>query len=172
MKWNKRLLVAVDDSDASRCAVEYVGAMIDGSPEFFVCLLHVLPVLPPHLLEFAGSENAELEETMDAEIENKQSEWLSQAKLAAQPLLEQATEVLRAAQVPAQAITTQFALASNVDALVRDIIKAAEMETCHTIVVGRETFTTLEKIFKKHVADELIRRCPGHTVWVIQEADG
>jgi hypothetical protein len=39
MKTSKRLLIAVDDSEASRKAVEYVSAMIDGRL-YYVCLLH------------------------------------------------------------------------------------------------------------------------------------
>jgi hypothetical protein len=53
----KRILIAIDDSDASYHAVTYVGSIIGGREDFRVCLLHALPPLPRELLEFGGSSD-------------------------------------------------------------------------------------------------------------------
>jgi nucleotide-binding universal stress UspA family protein len=166
MKNSKRLLIALDDSEASRKAVEYVSAMIDGRPGYHVCLLHGLPPVPP--FEHGGAEDPMLEEILDANLQKKRAEWLQRERQAAQPLLEKAKGVLRRSQVSENTITTRFAFASNVDVLVTEIVEAAQAENCDTIIVGRETFTGLNRLFKHHVADDLIRRGHGYTIWVVE----
>jgi nucleotide-binding universal stress UspA family protein len=166
MKDSKRLLIAVDDSEASHKAVEYVSAMIDRRPGYHVCLLHGLPQGPP--FEHGGSEDSLLEEILDANLQKRRAEWIKRKQQSAQPMLEKARAVLRSAEVSEGATTTRFAFAYHVDALVTEILEAAQAEKCDTIVVGRETFTGLDRIFKHHVADDLIRRGQGYTVWVVE----
>jgi nucleotide-binding universal stress UspA family protein len=168
MASSQRLLIAVDESEASHRAVAYVGAMLVERSGSYVCLLHGLPQLPPNLLESAGSEDPDLEKELEAEMRNKQAAWLKRAQQAAQPMLNKAKTILCDAHVPADLITTRFALSNNVDALVTEILEAAQSENCDTIVVGRETFRGLDKIFKHHVADDLIRRGHGYTIWVVE----
>ena len=161
-----RILIAVDDSDASHKAVEYVCAMIDGRPGYHVCLLHGLPEGPP--FEHGGSENPALEEIVDASLHKRRAAWMKREQQSAQPMLEKAKVILRGGQVSEHAINTRFAFAYNVDALVTEILQAAKAENCDTIVVGRETFTGLDRIFRHHVADDLIRRGQGYTIWVVE----
>jgi hypothetical protein len=52
-----RLLVVLDDSVASRRAVKYVGKFVGKRRGFRVCLVQVLPPLPPELQEHGGSED-------------------------------------------------------------------------------------------------------------------
>ena len=166
MQDSKRLLVAVNDSEASHKAIAYGCGMIDGRPGHHVCLLHGLPPAPP--LEHCGSENPLLEEILDANLQKKRAEWIKKEQRSAQPMLEKAKVALRSAQVPENAMTTRFASASNVDVLVTEILTAAQADNCDTIVVGRETFAGLDRIFKHHVADDLIRRGQGYTIWVVE----
>ncbi len=48
------LLVMVDESPGTKRSVAYVARMIGGLRGFHVYLLHLLPPLPPELLEFGG----------------------------------------------------------------------------------------------------------------------
>ncbi len=166
MKNSKRLLIAVDESEASQRAVDYVSAMIDGRSGYYVCVLHGIHPVPP--FEHGGAEDPEQEAILDAKLQKKDAEWLEREKQAARPLLEKAKGTLRQARVPEDAIVTRFAQASSVDALVSEILAAAEKENCDTIIVGRETFTGLDKIFRRHVADDLIRRGHGYTIWIVE----
>jgi K+-sensing histidine kinase KdpD len=52
--------------------------------------------------------------------------------------------------------------------MVTDILEAAQADRCETIVVGRHSFTLLQRIFRHPVADELIRRGQGYTIWVVE----
>src|SRR5438552_4396598 len=65
MPHNKRILLAVDESDASRRAVDYVADMIDGRAGFHIGLVHLES--PPRMLEWGGSENPEIEEKVSAQ---------------------------------------------------------------------------------------------------------
>jgi nucleotide-binding universal stress UspA family protein len=168
MDTNHRLLIAIDHSDVSHQAVNYVAEMIGGRREFHVDLLHVLPPYPPNLLEHGGSEDPDIEEQIEAEMRDKQGEWLEQAKHDAQPMLDQAKTILREARVPARAISTHFYAPVGGENLVSDILLAAQNHQCDTIVVGRETFSGLQRVLKHHVADDLIRRALHHTIWVVE----
>ena len=166
MKDSKRLLIAVDDSEVSHKAVAYVSAMIDSRPGYFVCLLHGLPPVPP--VEHGGAEDPLLEKILDANLQKKRAEWLSHERELAQPMVEKAKAVLRGAGLSEDAVTARFVSASDVDALATEILAAARGENCDTIVVGRETFRGLDEIFRHHVADALIRRGQGYTIWVVE----
>lgn len=166
MEDNKRLLIAVDDSEASHKAVAYVSGMIDGHPGYDVCLLHALPPAPP--VEHGGSEDPLMETILDANLQKKLAEWVKREQQSAEPLLENAKAELRRAQIDQDKVSIRYVLASNVDDLVTKILSAAEKDHRGTIVVGRETFTGLDKIFRHHVADDLIRRGEGRTIWVVE----
>ena len=166
MKDSKRLLILVNDTEASYKAVVYVSAMIDGRPGYHICLLHGLPWGPT--FEHGGAEDPRLEKALDRRAGKKWEEWVEQEKQSAQPMLEKAKSILHSAQGHEDAITMRFAFAYNVDDLVTEILNAAQAETCDTIVVGRGTFIGLDRIFKRHVADDLIRRGQGHTIWVVE----
>lgn len=168
MDTHHRLLIAIDDSEASHQAVNYVAAMIGGRRGFRVDLFHVLPPLPPKLLEHGGSENPDAEQEIESEIRAKQAEWLEQAQQAAQPMLDKAKTILRDMRVPARAISTHFYAPISGENLVSDILSEAKENSCDTIVLGRETFSGWQRVFKHHVADDLIRRGQHHTIWVVE----
>ena len=43
IQFNKNILIAIDESENSRRAVSYVGALLGGLPGFKVTILHVIP---------------------------------------------------------------------------------------------------------------------------------
>ena len=78
---NTRLLVVLDDSAASRSAVKYVGKFVGKRRRFRICLVHVLPPLPPELLEHGGSEDPAKEARLEADLKAEQQLWISAADL-------------------------------------------------------------------------------------------
>src|ERR1041385_7823359 len=81
---NTRLLVVRDDSVASRRAVKYVGKFVGKRKAFRICLVHVLPPLPPELLEHGGAEDPAKEAQLEDELRVGQHRWISAAKRASQ----------------------------------------------------------------------------------------
>jgi K+-sensing histidine kinase KdpD len=71
-------------------------------------------------------------------------------------------------QIPSGDIGIQFYAPVSGEDLVSDILLEAQEAHCDTIVVGRETFSGLQRVLKHHVADDLIRRGHDHTIWVVE----
>jgi nucleotide-binding universal stress UspA family protein len=168
MKRTKRILVAVDDSKASMRAVSYVASIIQAKREYAVCLLHVLRPVPPELMEFGGSEDPEREEKLEQELKDKREQWIEKAKTQASPILKKAKSAFKKAGIPANAVKTEFWISTNGEGVAGDILDAARLNKCNTVVVGRKSFSWLKKIFSHHVADELIRKAHDLTVWVVE----
>jgi nucleotide-binding universal stress UspA family protein len=168
MNTSRQILIAVDDSEASERAVAYVGDLIGRRQGYRVRLLHILPPLPPALLEVGGSENPEIEQREETSIHDQQATWLAQAENQARPALERARSQLRQANVPAQAIETEFVVSINGQDMVTDILDAAKSSQCGTIVVGRESFHGLQAFFAHHVGDELVAKGHDVTIWVVK----
>lgn len=168
MNTNRRILVAIDDSEASHQAVTYVARMIGKQEDIQVRLFHVLDPLPPEMLEFPGSENIETEERMDAAEQAAQEQWLETVEKAAQPVFTRAKAVLHAAGVPDRAVETQCCLSITRKDVAADIVEEARASRCGTVVVGRTSFSKLRELFQQHIADELVRRGHGLTIWVVE----
>lgn len=168
MALDKNILVSVDDSDASTRAVRYVADMIGDREGFRIRLFHVLPPLPPDLLEFGGTENPKVERSLDRSIEAKRDEWLDAAQKATQPVFDRAKSILENAGVPSESLETQFGISVIEGDVVTDILDEARENDFGTIVAGRHSFSALKELFQHHLADELVRHGQGMTLWVVE----
>jgi nucleotide-binding universal stress UspA family protein len=161
-------LVAIDDSEASLKAVGYVGSMMGDRSGVTVDLWHMLPPLPPDLLEFGGAENPVEGKAEEAEIHALQEDWVRDQRRKAEPLFEQATKLLAQTGLPAECIRCDHGMCAHPQEMVQGIINAAKANHCDTIVVGRHAFHGWHKLFGHHVSDRLIRRCRDLTIWVVE----
>ena len=168
MNANRNILIAVDDSEAMQRAVAYVAMMIGGKEGFRVRLVHVLPPLPPELMEFGGAENPGVEEEKEAAIHDAQARWLKDAEATAAPVFENAKAILRQARIPMRSVTTYCRPAVPGENVVTDLLEDARTNACGTVVIGRESFTGLRRLFGHHFADELVRQGHGLTIWVVE----
>lgn len=168
MGLDKNILVSVDDSEESARVVRYVADIIGGRADFHIRLFHVLPPLPPNLLEFGGAENPKRERSLDRKIEDERDEWLDAAQKATQPVFDKAKSILEAAGVPPESLETQFGISVNQGDVVTDILDEARENDFGTIAVGRQSFSTLRELFEHHAADELVRHGQGLTIWVVE----
>ena len=142
--------------------------MIGGQEGFQVCLVHVLPPLPPGLLEFGGADYPELEHQLDTQYRKAQEQWITKAKRRAGPVFTKAKSILRKAGVPKDAIEMQFSLLSNGEEIFSTILDFAQRQRFGVVVLGREFFSGIKRFLQHHVADELIQKGKGLTIWVVQ----
>jgi len=161
-------LVAIDSSEASFKAVRYVAGLLTGRRDIIIDLLHMLPPLPPSLLEFGGSEDPSQEAKGEVELHGRQDEWVKEQCAQAEPLFKQASGILEEAGVPARCIRSRYCTCAHRQEMVRSIIDAAKANHCGTIIVGRTAFHGLHKLFGHHVSDQLIHHCRDLTVWVVE----
>ena len=73
-----RILVAVDESENSTRAVQYVGSLLRETPKTAVTLFHVLKPMPRGLLEHGGSENPAAEARLSEQLRKDQETWIRQ----------------------------------------------------------------------------------------------
>jgi len=168
MGGKRNILIALDDSEASLKAVKYVADLIGGVADLSIYLVHVLPPLPPDLLEFGGAEDPHQEARMESRLHQEQAVWAKEECDKVRPLFQRAKDILLRAGVKKEAIQPHHCLSVNRWELARNIMEAAEARNCETIVVGRRAFHGLHKLLGHHVSDHLLRKCEGLTIWVVE----
>ena len=167
MRKKQKFLVALGEDSISMEVVKYLGQIVPGKPNLAVCLFHMLPPPPPQLREFRGAEDPYVEEELDREIDIKLEDWTRDGEAAAQPLFEKAKSILTRAGVSESSIRCISWQLLNHRDFVNDTLKAAEENACQTIVVGRSQFSRLKEAFHDHLADELVTKAAGFTIWVV-----
>ena len=163
-----RLLIALDDSDASKRAVKYVAKFVGRRKGFRICLVHVLRPLPPELLEHGGSEDPSKEESLQLELEAEQSRWIATAKKEAQKDLDQSAAILRKAGISARALQSLFCEPGEGPKTADVLLEMAKECRCRTVVVGRRSASWLHELFSQELSEELLRRGKGFCVWAIE----
>jgi len=165
---NENLMVVVDESAATRRAVDYVTRMIGCQRGFHVYLLHLLPPLPAELLEFGGAEDPREEEKLQDELHRDQQAWIASVKAPAKPALSQAIDALRQAGL----FTYEIELASSDPWDDRDatvaILNQAREKCCHTIVVGKDSHHWFRDLTGRPLTEHLLRHANEITIWVVQ----
>ena len=166
---SKTVLLCIDDSEASRRAVRYVGELTAGTKGFTVRVFHLLGPLPPELRESPGSDNPQAEEMIEGQLTRRQQrEMESEKNQEALPILEEARSILLTAGVPADAIVTATSVLVNREDLARDILKSARANACRTIVVGHQSFSWIQEVFREHLTDQLIADGDGVSICTVQ----
>ncbi len=165
----QKLLVALDQHSISTELCNYLGKIISGKQDLEISLLHMLPPPPPQLREFRGSEDPQVEEQLDREMDAVCQRWTREAENAARPVFENAISILTRAGVPPNSIRRIVRQLVNHEDLTNDILKLAEENACQTIVVGRSSFPWFKEMFHRHLADRLVRKATGVAIWVVEQ---
>jgi nucleotide-binding universal stress UspA family protein len=165
-----RVLLAIDESEASRRALRYVCAIALPNADMQVVLCHVVSPLPPDPLESPGAEDAEEERELTEELRAAQADWSTHRSGWGERLLERARAFLTRAGVPPPRVELRLVDPgdSHGGKLVEHLLEEADGARCRTIVVGRSAFSRLKELVRTHVADDLVRRSQGYTVWVVE----
>ena len=165
----QKLLVALDEHSISMEVVKYLGKIISGNQDLEVCLLHMLPPPPPQLREFRGSEDPEVERRLDREMDIVSQRWTQEAENAARPVFENAVSILTRAGASPNSIGRMARQLVSHEDLADDILKLAQENACRTIVVGRSSFSWFKETFHRHLADKLVEKATGVTIWVVEQ---
>ena len=163
-----RLLLVVDESPGTKRAVNYVAKMIGRRRGFHVCLLYLLPPLPPELLEFGGAENPRTEKKLVVELRRDQQVWIASAKDSARPMLDDAIKVLREAGISRRAIDFECTDPMDDRGATVAVLGQAQAKQCHTIVIGHESHFWFHELSGDHLAEHLLRDASEITIWVVQ----
>jgi nucleotide-binding universal stress UspA family protein len=165
---NTKLLLVIDETEASKQAVAYVARIVARRRDFRVCVAHALPSLPAHLAEYGGAKNPDEEEKLKTELHAGQKRWVAEAKENAQPALNRACATLRKAGLEARSIETRFCFPADGSAAGDEILELARARKCQTVVVGRKSLSWWKKLLGADPVEELLRRGKGFTIWVVE----
>ena len=163
-----KILIAIDDSEVSMKAVTYVAQMVRGRETTHIYLFHVLPPIPPRLLEFGGAEDPQKEQILSAELKAAQAEWIEKSKGAARLLIKRAQTILGDHGVPQNHISTHFSSSIHKPNVVREVLEAAKQWHCGTVVVGRHRLPWVQDLFHHHTGEELVEKSREFSVWVVE----
>jgi nucleotide-binding universal stress UspA family protein len=164
MRNGKRILIAVDGSEASRRAVAYVSDFIAGKAGTQVGLFHIVP--PPKMSEWGGSKAAGKEETVATERRQMYEQMEKAVEEVGEKLLGSLQGVLTEKGIEVTVLPVKFEKLMDARHIARDILKTAEEGNYGTVVVGRHSFSVWQRLFRHHVGEELVRLGEDITVWV------
>ena len=157
---NTKLLVVVDESRATKRALEYVAQVASRRRDFRVCLAHALPSPPPELVEFRGAEKARLRAY--------ERRWISVVEMTEQRALDRANAVLRRGGFAEGAIEAHYCNLVDGSDATQEILRLARSRKCDTVVIGRKSLSWLGELIHGDPAEELVRQGKGFTIWVVE----
>jgi len=162
-----RILVAVDGSDGARRALAYVAEIVGRRPDTTLHLLHLLPPIPPRMLEHPGAERPEEELALEEDLRGRQKRWLAEQEEAARRLLDDAERFL-ADHAGAVRVERECRPSVGSAAVARECLDAARAGGCDTIVLARQSMPWFREVLHAHPSDALVRRGRGLAVWVVE----
>ena len=162
------LLLVIDDSPSCVNAVKYTAKMLGHRRGFRIHLLHLLPPLPPELLEFGGSENPRKERQLEAELRREQQEWIASAQKSAGPTLDTSAKLLHQAGIPNRNVIREFSYPTEPRDAARTVLDQADADRCRTVVLAHRAHSWFRELVGADLAEQILRLAHGVSVWVVQ----
>jgi len=163
-----KMLLAIDDSEATARAVAYVASVVRAAPQFDIRLFHVLPPIPPALLEHGGHTDPVQQVAVERELDRETAVWRERCEREAAGLISATRETLEEAGVAPERITVSFKAPLPEDSVGPHIAAAARTQDCDTVVVGRAPRSWIGGVFYRHPSGSLLdRKASGIAVWIV-----
>ena len=168
MASNETILIAVDESSASEKAVAYVGRFVSRCTQLRLCLLHVLPPVPPRLLEYGGVSTADEKLSQRSEVEKAKQAWIKEKEENTQPKFDKLRRILEEADVPEDSVFTCCYAPHPGESAASGILASQCGGDFKTIAVGRETFPWYFEMFHRHVGEDILRKGKDLAIWIVE----
>ncbi len=126
------MLVAIDDSEGSWKAVDYVGKQFAGMDDLKITLFHVLLGFPPQFWDDGHFLTEEEKASRKVVVEK----WLSNQKYVLEPFFNRAIERLTAASIRRDQIETKY-VSESIDVIAECILAEARSGGYQTLIIGR-----------------------------------
>jgi nucleotide-binding universal stress UspA family protein len=148
---NKNILIAIDDSNNSRRAVQYVGYLLGSMKGVHVTLLHIIP---------------EPEEDYFPENEQKQ-QWLKKYREKLDAILDEYGRMLVADGFTEDAVEKRLSL-RYCPSMAECILAERDERQYATIVVGRQGLSRKEEFLFGSISSKIVNHARHCTVWVVE----
>ncbi|MBW2109807.1 MAG: universal stress protein [Deltaproteobacteria bacterium] len=149
--FNKNFLVAVDESDNARRAVEYVGYLLGNVKGVYVTLLHVIP---------------EPEDDYFLK-ENEKKQWLKKYRGRMDAVLNQYQQILFGHGFLKDAVEKRLLL-RRCPSMAECILIESDQRQYGTIVVGRQGLSRKEEFLFGSISSKIVSHARHCTVWVVE----
>jgi len=149
--FNKKIIIAVDESPNAERAVTYVARLLGGMAGFSVVLLHVI--------------DDPQEDFFRDGAENKQ--WLADYRARLERVLAGYRDRMIDAEFDAGRISQRIPL-RNCPSLAQCILAERAEADCATIVVGRQGRSRSEEFLFGSVSSKIVTHASQCTVWVVE----
>jgi hypothetical protein len=164
-----KILVALDDSPASRQAIEYVSRLAGAGRVSQVVLCHAVGPIPPSLLEHGGGDTPQEEEHKQARLDRKRAAWVDSEERESHHVVEVARAALhRAGLADTDIVENPVSIVNDTD-LAQELLAASRRLGCQSIVLARDAFATYREHRASDVADQLKRGATDEMVIVLGE---
>jgi nucleotide-binding universal stress UspA family protein len=149
---NKNLLIAIDLSENSLHALDYVGEMVSCHPSVHFTLLHVIKEPSPDIMPS--------EEERSRQVESMRSEALG--------LMEKAANQLISRGVSEKHIKVKIQICKAPVSVSDLILHEQQSGDDGTIVIGRRGLSKREEFLFGSVSSKIIREARHCAVWVVE----
>jgi nucleotide-binding universal stress UspA family protein len=156
------MLIAIDGSECSLRAVDYVGRQFSGMGDLQITILHVLPFPPAPLWDDGHIPTKGEKEKRESEIEK----WLLDQRAGTESLFDRAITILVGAGIS----RTQMAIKTISDSsdIADSILEATRDGGYHTLVVGRCGHSSVKEFVMGSVTTKLLSHGAGVAVCVVE----
>lgn len=148
---NKNILIATDESDNSRRAVQYVAGILGGVEGFKITVLHV--IREPE------------EDFFSAEAEK--DKWYEDYGRRAEIMLEEYRRMLVAAGFDSEDVSVRSTI-RYCPSMAECILAEREKLEHGTLVVGRKGLSRKEEFLFGSISGKIVRTARNCTVWVVE----
>lgn len=150
-EFNKKILIAADESENASRAVSYVGQMLAGVQGFKVIILHVISQPEEDFFPTAAEKD----------------KWLGQYKLKVDAMLENYRKRLIGDGFEPHDVSVRSTL-RYCPSLAECILAERSQMNCSTIVVGRQGISRSEEFLFGSVSSKIVNHARDCTVWVVE----
>lgn len=147
--WQK-ILIAVDETDTSKRAVQYVCNIAPAIADARICLLHVYPEPPPDFYSQGG--------TLDSYQRSRREK--------AEKAIEEDTALLVAAGIDGSAVTSRICMAEN-KTISQVVLEVQAEGDFGTVVTGKRGVSKAEEFLFGSISNALARHSKGFTSWIV-----
>jgi nucleotide-binding universal stress UspA family protein len=149
--FNKKIMIAVDESENARRAVSYVSQLLEGIKGFEILILHVIPQPEEDYFPSSAEKN----------------KWLEEHKLKVDAMLENYRELLIGKGFEPADLSVRSTL-RYCPSLAECILAERNQTKCSTIVVGRQGLSRSEEFLFGSVSSKIVNHARDCTVWVVE----
>ena len=150
-EFNKKILIAADESENASRAVSYVGQMLAGVQGFKVSILHVISQPEEDYFPTAAEKD----------------KWLGEYTLKVDAMLKNYRELLIGGGFKPKDVSVRSTL-RFCPSLAECILVERSQMNCSTIVVGRQGISRSEEFLFGSVSSKIVNHARDCTIWVVE----